>query len=303
MRLQILWQPRAAGCAARPGRLFAGVLAGALFGPLSVDVEAKTPGQTYCFNGTCHRVKTIAETERMVGRTERVLTSFYDRCGKDRYNPCGLTSSGEVFRADRPDNAASPIYPNGTRLLVWHPGNRRTLVVRVNNAGPYWGNRKLDLSRAAAQRLGVSGVTSLQVKVLAAPTRAEATYQKHRTYAAVPGYVGVFQSIESAFSEFGRAVGSLFSTPAVASTAKPARAEPAAVTVAKVAPPPAKAVARRQAVIAAKPAPAAVRTAAVQHATRAAGALRPSAAHLNGAGPKPPAAEAKRPGGGRLPRV
>lgn len=162
--------------------------------------EAKTPGKTYCFSGTCHTVKTIAEMAALVGREERFSTSFYDDCKRDRYNPCGLTSSGEVFRPNDADNAASPIYPDGTVLLLRNPTNGSAAVVRVNNAGPYWGNRKLDVSRGTAEALGFKrrGVAKLEVKVLSAPTAAEARYKKHRRYEAVPGAIGAFASLAAA---------------------------------------------------------------------------------------------------------
>ncbi|MDX2308220.1 MAG: septal ring lytic transglycosylase RlpA family protein [Hyphomicrobium sp.] len=160
--------------------------------------EAKTPGKTYCFYKTCHRVKTLAETERLIGTDLTVVASHYDDCKRDRYNPCGLTSSGERFRSDRPDNAASPILPDGTIVLVWSPVNNEAAVIRINNAGPYWGNRKLDLSRATARRLGIGGVGKVRMRVLQAPTREEARYRKNRTYAAVPGSIGPFASLEEA---------------------------------------------------------------------------------------------------------
>ncbi len=175
--------------------------AGVLTAGLGVSqAEAKTPGKSYCYNRVCHRVKTLAETRALVGREETLHTSFYDDCKKDRFNPCGLTSSGEVFRANTPDNAASPIYPNGTVLLIWSPATKKSAVVRVNNAGPYWRGRKLDVSKATAQKLGFAGqgVAHLKVRVLAAPTRAEATYKKRRRYDPVPGYIGAFASLDEA---------------------------------------------------------------------------------------------------------
>lgn len=167
---------------------------------ISSPAEAKTPGSTYCYYGTCHRVKTIAETQSLVGSKEIVQASFYDDCKNDSLNPCGLTSSGEAFRPDRPDNAASPIYPDGTTLLVWSPQSKEAVVLRVNNAGPYWGGRKLDVSRAAAKALGFQpvGVAELQVHVMDAPSQAEATYASHRKYSAVPGPVGQYDSLEEA---------------------------------------------------------------------------------------------------------
>ena len=121
----------------------------------ATPAEAKTPGSTYCYLRHLppredHRGDASARRRRRGDLSPRTTTT----AAHDRYNPCGLTSSGEQFHADRPDNTASPIYPDGTTLLVWSPDTERALVVRVNNAGPYWGNRTLDLSRAAAEKLG-----------------------------------------------------------------------------------------------------------------------------------------------------
>lgn len=162
--------------------------------------EAKTPGSRYCFHGTCHRVKTLAETRALVGVDQTLYASHYDDCKNDRYNPCGLTSSGERFHANRPDNTASPIYPDGTTLLVWNPNTERALVVRVNNAGPYWGNRTLDLSRAAARKLGFEGkgVAKLKVRVIKAPDKKESRYSRNRNYPPVPGDIGEYASLDEA---------------------------------------------------------------------------------------------------------
>ena len=169
-------------------------------GMTGAPAEAKTPGKTYCFYGKCHRVKTIAEMETLIGSEETISASHYDSCKRDRYNPCGLTSSGEAFDSESPDNAASPVYPDGTTLLVWSPATRVSVVLRVNNAGPYWGDRKLDVSRRAAEVLGFAGdgVATLKVRVIGAPTLEEATYKKNRRYDPVPGYIGQFASLDEA---------------------------------------------------------------------------------------------------------
>ncbi len=179
--------------------LVLGVVAVLGFLPSS-SADAKTPGKTYCFNGICHRVNTIAEMVKLVGRDTTFKTSFYDDCKRDRFNPCGLTSSGEVFRPGDADNVASPIYPNGTVLLLRNPDNGKSAVVRVNNAGPYWGRRKLDVSRGVAEKLGFKkrGVASLQARVVSAPTVADAKYKKNRRYNPVPGAIGAFASLDQA---------------------------------------------------------------------------------------------------------
>ncbi|HEX2842296.1 RlpA-like double-psi beta-barrel domain-containing protein [Hyphomicrobium sp.] len=162
--------------------------------------EAKSPGARYCFNGYCHRVGTLAQTDTLVGWRGYLLASYYDSCKLDRLNPCGLTSSGAVFRPDLPDNAASPLLPDGTVILAYNPKTGDASVLRVTNAGPYSGKRKLDVSRAAAEKLGFSkqGVAGLVISVLQSPTHAEANYVRRRVYPAVPGYLGRFETFDIA---------------------------------------------------------------------------------------------------------
>jgi rare lipoprotein A len=179
---------------------FIAIAAAALPVFMANQADAKTPGKIYCYKGTCHQVKTLAETAALIGRDESLSASFYDDCKFDRYNPCGLTSSGEKFRPNDADNAASPIYPDGTVVLLWNEKNGQAAVVRINNAGPYWGKRKIDVSRATAEKLGFKkrGVAKLSVRVISAPTKSEARYKKNRRYDAVPGALGTFASLESA---------------------------------------------------------------------------------------------------------
>lgn len=167
---------------------------------VSSPAYAKTPGSTYCYYGKCHRVKTLPETESLIGIKQMVQASFYDSCKVDSYNPCGLTSSGEQFRPEAADNAASPIYPDGTVVLVWSPVSQEAAVLRINNAGPYWGGRTLDVSRGAAEALGFrgQGVANLEVRVLEAPDSDEATYKRNRSYEPVLGPVGKYASIDEA---------------------------------------------------------------------------------------------------------
>lgn len=166
----------------------------------SQAVDAKAPGARYCFVGVCHRVMTLAETRAVVGRPTMAVTSFYDDCRRDPYNPCGLTSSGEAFRPGETNSAASPIYPDGTIVLVRNPANGESAIVRINNAGPYWGNRTLDLARGAGIKLGLGrvGVARVEVTVLRAPTVQEARYRRNRVYQPMPGHVGRFASFDDA---------------------------------------------------------------------------------------------------------
>ena len=175
----------------------ASLIVGAATAPTA---DAKSPGARYCFHGYCHRVGTLAQTATLVGWRGYVLASYYDSCYLDRSNPCGLTSSGAVFRADLPDNAASPLLPDGTVILAYNPKTGDASVLRITNAGPYSGERKLDVSRAAAEKLGFrqQGVAALVISVLQSPTQAEANYVSRRVYPMVPGYLGRFATVDIA---------------------------------------------------------------------------------------------------------
>ncbi|MBX9862241.1 MAG: septal ring lytic transglycosylase RlpA family protein [Hyphomicrobium sp.] len=154
------------------GSLLLVAIAGAAgSGAFPSSASAKSPGKTYCYNTICHRVKTLAEMDKLVGFEEIVTASFYDDCKVDKNNPCTTLSSGEDFRPDLPDNAASPVYPNGTILILLNPKTNASVLVRVNNSGPYKKGRLLDVSRAAAEQLGFAkfGIAKLKVTVISGP--------------------------------------------------------------------------------------------------------------------------------------
>ena len=66
--------------------------------------------------------------------------------------------------------AAHRTMPFGTRLRVTNIENGRSVVVRVNDRGPWVNDRVLDVSLAAAKALGRvgDGVTRVEVVVLGA---------------------------------------------------------------------------------------------------------------------------------------
>lgn len=80
------------------------------------------------------------------------------------------TASGEVF--DRTAlTAAHRTLPFGTRLRVTHLANGRSLEVLVNDRGPFAAGRIIDLSEAAAERLGArgAGVFPVRIRVVGLP--------------------------------------------------------------------------------------------------------------------------------------
>lgn len=77
------------------------------------------------------------------------------------------TASGERFNMNAM-TAAHRSLPFGTKVRVTNKRNGRSVVVRINDRGPYAGGRIIDLSKAAAGRLGLirSGTAPVSVKVL-----------------------------------------------------------------------------------------------------------------------------------------
>jgi rare lipoprotein A len=65
-----------------------------------------------------------------------------------------LTASGERFDPSQP-TAAHRTLPFETCLVVENEANGRSGNVRVNDRGPYAGNRILDVSESAARALGM----------------------------------------------------------------------------------------------------------------------------------------------------
>lgn len=74
-----------------------------------------------------------------------------------------LTASGDVFDSSL-YTVASKELPLRSWLYVEHEG--RGVVVYVNDRGPYVGDRILDLSRAAAEAIGISGLGWVRAEVI-----------------------------------------------------------------------------------------------------------------------------------------
>lgn len=64
------------------------------------------------------------------------------------------TASGERFDPSEL-TAAHRTLPFGSKVRVTNPANGRSVVVRINDRGPFTRNRLIDLSRSAAERIGI----------------------------------------------------------------------------------------------------------------------------------------------------
>lgn len=82
------------------------------------------------------------------------------------------TSNGERFDMNAM-TAAHKTLPMGVYVRVQHKRNGKELVVRINDRGPFVGDRIIDLSEAAAARLGMLQEGLAPVKVTALGYKAE----------------------------------------------------------------------------------------------------------------------------------
>jgi rare lipoprotein A len=75
------------------------------------------------------------------------------------------TASGEPYNSQAL-TAAHPRLPFGSRVRVTSLTNGKTVVVRINDRGPFVEGRIIDLSRAAAQALRLHGLMQVEVEPL-----------------------------------------------------------------------------------------------------------------------------------------
>ena len=82
------------------------------------------------------------------------------------------TASGETYDMNKM-TAAHRTLPFGMKVRVTELSSNRSVVVRINDRGPFTRGRIIDLSLAAARRLGMVQTGSAKVKVEPAPDVVE----------------------------------------------------------------------------------------------------------------------------------
>jgi rare lipoprotein A len=77
------------------------------------------------------------------------------------------TANGEIYTHNKL-TCAHRTLPFGTKLKVTNPENEVSLILTVNDRGPFTSTRVLDVSKSAAQHLGMipKGVIRLKVEIL-----------------------------------------------------------------------------------------------------------------------------------------
>ncbi|MFJ6951629.1 septal ring lytic transglycosylase RlpA family protein, partial [Micromonospora aurantiaca (nom. illeg.)] len=84
-------------------------------------------------------------------------------CGASFYAEGQMTANGETFNPDAL-TAAHKTLPFNTRVRVTNPANGKSVVVRINDRGPFIDGRCLDLSRAAFATIAATSLGHVNVR-------------------------------------------------------------------------------------------------------------------------------------------
>ena len=107
--------------------------------------------------GSDQEAKSLTAPSAATGHTFSGVASFYgNESGRE-------TASGQRFN-ENAMTCAHRSLPFGTKLKVSHGG--RSVVVTVNDRGPFVRGRVLDLSTAAARALGIEGLGQVTAEVV-----------------------------------------------------------------------------------------------------------------------------------------
>ena len=108
----------------------------------------------YTVNGQTFTVLDTAHTYQEVGLASWYGVKFHGH----------LTSNGETFDMYQP-TAAHRTLPIPTFVRVTNLQNQRSMIVRVNDRGPFHSDRIIDLSYGAAVKLGFADLGTAQVRI------------------------------------------------------------------------------------------------------------------------------------------
>ncbi|MFN8343865.1 MAG: septal ring lytic transglycosylase RlpA family protein [Spirosomataceae bacterium] len=99
---------------------------------------------------------------QLLGKEENGKASFYAKMFDGR-----TTSLGEKFN-EKEYTAAHRTLPFNTMVEVTNESNKRSVIVRITDRGPFHRSRLIDLTRAAAQYLGIvgAGVANVHLRVV-----------------------------------------------------------------------------------------------------------------------------------------
>jgi rare lipoprotein A len=120
----------------------------------ALTAQGITPSAAHFHRGHRHALRS-AHLDDVPSFSSFGIASFYNdkhTASGERMNPNALT-------------AAHRTLPFGTRVTVINSRNGRSVVVRINDRGPYVRGRVIDLSPAAARAIGVNGIAPVSLSL------------------------------------------------------------------------------------------------------------------------------------------
>ena len=104
---------------------------------------------------------TVSHSEAHASQTgQSGIASFYSYSFQNRRTASGQRLNPHAF------SAAHRSLPFGTRVKVLNQRNGRSIVVTINDRGPFVRGRIIDLTPAGAQSLGMSGLAPVTLQVV-----------------------------------------------------------------------------------------------------------------------------------------
>ncbi len=117
-------------------------------------IRSKRLPALFAFSAAFFMISAFASTHAEAAAPNCGRASWYALTSKtasgERMNPAGMT-------------AAHRTLPLGSKVRVTNQNNGKSLVVRINDRGPFIKGRVLDLSKGAAQKLGFIGAGHTKV--------------------------------------------------------------------------------------------------------------------------------------------
>lgn len=151
-----------------------------------IDAVRRTTPALALLLAACASYAPVRDTPVKIGRPYTVRGVTYTPAADPSYDVLGYASwygsesgdrsaNGEKFRPKAIAGAHATL-PLPSYVEVTSLDTGRTILVRVNDRGPFARGRILDLSRGAAQQLGAraAGVVPVRVRVVAPPERDRA---------------------------------------------------------------------------------------------------------------------------------
>ena len=122
-------------------------------------------------------VQITGQSIKLVGKASFYANKFDGR----------LTASGEIF-SNQKMTAAHRTLPFGTKVLVTNLSNDRTVLVTINDRGPFIRGRVIDVSQKAAKTLGFyqQGITEVKLEIRSSKTEQDSVLQKQLPLPQLP---------------------------------------------------------------------------------------------------------------------